>query len=375
MGRKAHELQLDVRPDFELGLGVLRSADLFCGCGGLSLGLALACREFDLALEVQLAVDAEPDAVAVFARNFPKASPSVSDVTSLFNGMSRTRMTAAERAVVEATGPVDVLLGGPPCQGNSNLNNRTRRNDPKNALYARMARAAEVLRPKIVLIENVPSVVLDRASVVDSTAADLRSAGYVVAATVVSLLPLGVAQRRRRHVMLAVEPGTGVDPDEVLRAVAALHSDRDLRWAIADLQVDSASLFDSPSRATAVNQARMAWLHAHDEYDLPNGLRPVCHQDDHSYKAMYGRLRWDEPAQTLTSGFGSMGQGRYVHPSEQRTLTPHEAARIQGFPDYFCFDDVRRRGALATMIGNAVPPQLTQAVFRCVFAAWAPPAE
>jgi DNA (cytosine-5)-methyltransferase 1 len=375
MGRKAHELQLDVRPDFELGSRVLRSVDLFCGCGGLSLGLALACREFDLALDVQLAVDAEPDAVAVFARNFPKASPSVSDVTSLFNGMSRARMTAAERAIVEATGPVDVLLGGPPCQGNSNLNNRTRRNDPKNALYARMARAAEVLRPKIVLIENVPSVVLDRASVVDSTAADLRLAGYTVAATVVSLLPLGVAQRRRRHVMLAVEPGIGVDPEAVLRAVARLQRDRDLRWAMGDLRVDSASLFDSPSRATAVSQARMAWLHAHDEYDLPNRLRPVCHQDDHSYKAMYGRLRWDEPAQTLTSGFGSMGQGRYVHPAEQRTLTPHEAARIQGFPDYFCFDDVRRRGALATMIGNAVPPQLTQAVFRCVLEAWVPPAE
>jgi DNA (cytosine-5)-methyltransferase 1 len=70
---------------------------------------------------------------------------------------------------------------------------------------------------------------------------------------------------------------------------------------------------------------------------------------------MYGRLHWDRPAQTVTTGFGSMGQGRYVHPSRRRTITPHEAARLQTFPDWFDFGQ-SSRGQLADMIGNAVPP-------------------
>ena len=72
-----------------------------------------------------------------------------------------------------------------------------------------------------------------------------------------------------------------------------------------------------------------------------------------------GCLTWGQPAQTITSGFGSMGQGRYGHPSQARTLTPHEAARIQGFPDYIRFDAALTRTQLSVIIGNAVPPALT----------------
>jgi DNA (cytosine-5)-methyltransferase 1 len=74
---------------------------------------------------------------------------------------------------------------------------------------------------------------------------------------------------------------------------------------------------------------------------------------------MYGRLRWDEPAQTVTSGYGSIGQGRYGHPSEPRTLTPQEAARLQLLPDFFDFTVVQRRKDWATMIGNAAPMKLS----------------
>ena len=102
----------------------------------------------------------------------------------------------------------------------------------------------------------------------------------------------------------------------------------------------------------------MKWLLENDAYDLPNRLRPPCHQGDHSYVSMYGRLKWGEPAQTITSGFGSLGQGRFMHPSIPRTLTPHEAARLQGFPDYFTFDSAVNRTQLAIIIGNAVPPLL-----------------
>jgi DNA (cytosine-5)-methyltransferase 1 len=103
---------------------------------------------------------------------------------------------------------------------------------------------------------------------------------------------------------------------------------------------------------------------------LPNKLRPPCHRNkpDHRYKSMYGRLRWDQPAQTITTGFGSPGQGRYLHPDLPRTLTPHEAARVQFFPDWFDFGKAPSRSALAHCIGNAVPPKLGFAAARYLLA-------
>jgi DNA (cytosine-5)-methyltransferase 1 len=94
-------------------------------------------------------------------------------------------------------------------------------------------------------------------------------------------------------------------------------------------------------------------------FELPNRLRPICHQNgQHSYASVYGRLLWNQPAQTITSGYGSMGQGRYVHPLGRRTLTPHEAARLQLFPDWYDFGPGPRT-KWATAIGNAVPFKLS----------------
>src|SRR4029453_9475753 len=101
-------------------------------------------------------------------------------------------------------GDVDILLGGPPCQGHSDLNNHTRRRDPKNALYSRMARAAEVLHPKAVIIENVTPVRWDQGGVVEQASQSLTSAGYKVGGRVLDLRRLGVPQRRKRFVLVAV---------------------------------------------------------------------------------------------------------------------------------------------------------------------------
>lgn len=358
-----NELRAVTRPDFETGEHALTVVDLFAGCGGLTLGAAVAARALGLALDVRLAVDMEAAATAVYGANFPKARVETASVDDFFDGPLGEGFTDLEAATAEAVGTLSLLMGGPPCQGHSNLNNHTRRDDPKNALYARMARAAEVLRPAAVMIENVPSVRHDIGDVVGTTRAYLNRAGYTVADATLPLHPLGVAQLRKRHVMLAVAEG-GADPGAVLNALAARQPEpaRDLRWAIGDL-VDAQPVgYDVPPRASAENARRMQFLLDRGEYDLPNSERPKCHQGEHSYKSMYGRLRWDRPAQTVTSGFGSIGQGRYMHPERARALTPHEAARVQGFPDYFTFDGVLRRADLATMIGNAVPPVLAREI-------------
>jgi DNA (cytosine-5)-methyltransferase 1 len=126
---------------------------------------------------------------------------------------------------------------------------------------------------------------------------------------------------------------------------------------IIDNYENSSEIFDTPS--ITKHKERIDYLFDHNIYDLPDSLRPDCHKKKkHTYPTSYGRLKWDEASTTITRGFSTMGQGRFVHPLRKRTLTPHEAARIQGFPDYFKFDTTQKRGELHLMIANAVPPKI-----------------
>lgn len=362
-----HLLQEQTRPDFEEGDVTIKAVDLFGGCGGLSLGVAQACRDLEAALDIRLAADFDADALAVFASNFPKATVVLEDLDKCLNGQTREPLTPEECRLLNGVGTVQILVAGPPCQGHSDLNNHTRRDDPKNRLYLKVARAAEILAPRVVLIENVPSVRHDKNQAMQKTSELLWALGYSVADLVVRLDSLGIPQRRKRHVLLAVHESLGLDPASVLTSVAECQGEEhNLRWAIGDLaDIANGVGFDRAPSASATNRARMRWLLEHGEYDLPNSERPLCHQNDsHTYRSMYGRLNWEKPAQTITSGFGSIGQGRYMHPDQMRALTPHEAARIQGFPDYFRFVPLPSRASLATMIANAVPPELGRRIVR-----------
>lgn len=361
------------RPEFETGPNPLRVVDLFCGCGGMTLGVAEAAYRHGRSTEVSLALDADHDAATVYKHNFPKADVREATVESLLDGeLGSDKLTRRERELRDQVPSTDVLVGGPPCQGHSDLNNHTRRDDPRNALYARMARAAEVLRPSAVIVENVPGALRDSERVVEVTESALTAVGYAVAHKVIRLVDIGVPQTRRRHVLLAIADGP--DPTSILDGLTTVDrvtEPRTVRWAIQDLE-DRKGVnadFDRPSRVTEVNRRRIEWLFDNQAHDLPNDHRPKCHRlGDHSYLSMYGRLRWDEPAQTVTTGFGSMGQGRFVHPSRRRTLTPHEAARLQFLPDFLDFTVVPRRTAWARMIGNAVPVPLTLGITSALLA-------
>jgi DNA (cytosine-5)-methyltransferase 1 len=191
----------------------------------------------------------------------------------------------------------------------------------------------------------------------------LKSLGYEVAEKRLDLRRLGVPQRRVRHVVVATK-GQKFDWDRV-----GVLPNRNVSWAIDDL-LDRPPIctVDTASRASDKNRERIDWLFDEEQFDLPNDRRPKCHQDgNHSYVSMYGRLWWDRPAQTITSGFGSMGQGRFVHPLRRRTLTPREAARLQCLPDFVDFDSMPlTRSALATMIGNVAPPLLAARVVEAL---------
>lgn len=356
-------LRRRTRPNFEAGANPIRIVDLFSGCGGLSLGLAESARRAGYGTDVVLAIDFDEEASDVFKENFPRANVKCEDIAALLDRDLSSRPSRKEAALRDEVGSCDVLLAGAPCQGHSDLNNHTRRNDPRNALYLRSVRAVEILKPTFVILENVPAVRHDKGRAIPITRRRLTELGYRVVDDVLNLADLGVPQARRRHFLLACSSDLR-NPAEILtpRPSCAEHLPRTLRWAIADLRsARGTSEFDSPSKTSEENRERMKWVFDNGAFDLPNQLRPKCHRGNHSYRSMYGRLRWDEPAQTITTGFGSMGQGRYVHPSQRRTLTPHEAARIQSFPDFFGFGPPSR-GAWARMIGNAVPPLVTVAL-------------
>lgn len=339
----------------------LSVVDLFSGCGGLSIGAHEAARAVGRHARHVLAVDNNEAALSVFGSNFPEAELHNAGIETLLNGEVGAPLSARERRFSERLAGLDLALGGPPCQGNSDLNNHTRRADPRNELYLRMARFAEVVRPRMMVIENVPGVAHARSSVVPRTQKALEQLGYSVDTGLITATTVGAAQQRRRHVLLAT-----LDP-EVKPSVAGVSElfgrpARSVWDAIRDLGVIEDDLFNSPARHHRVNAERIAYLFEHNLYELPNEQRPDCHRlKPHSYTSVYGRMHPNEPAPTITSGFGSTGQGRFVHPYEPRTLTPHEAARVQGFPDWFSFEAAPGRRALQEMIGNAVPSQLAYA--------------
>lgn len=338
---------------------IVRVADIFAGCGGLSLGAREACRALGKRFLSVMALDKDQSCINVYKRNFRCKYAYSRNISEILDGDVGSKPTASERHFLKGLGCVNILLAGPPCQGNSDLNNHTRREDPRNALYERVARFVELVNPEHVLIENVPAAVHGKERAVQRSIEALRRLGYSVDSAVVDLSTIGVPQIRRRHVVMASKSKELKIADVIEHSrVDYAHS---VRWAINDLRRERPNgIFTRPSRHTAQNMSRIRFLQKNGFLELPDRLRPPCHRNGgHSYKSMYGRLVFDEPAQTITSGFGSPGQGRFVHPVQMKTLTPHEAARLQFFPDFFDFSTVKKRAPLAAMIGNAAPMKLS----------------
>ena len=343
----------------------LSVVDLFCGCGGLTLGAWEGARAYQRKLCIRLAVDTSLEALSVYRANFGinRQIARQIDVASLLPGDPGDSPTRSEKVIQNKVGELDLIIAGPPCQGHSDLNNITRRSDPRNRLYLKVVRAVELFQPRVVLIENVPTVIHDKTDVIKESRKFFREFDYNVSAMTVDASKIGLPQRRRRHFLVAVRDGV-FDFEKCLSQ--CVYNQTVLSDYLAGLENEpntTAGIFYKPTAMTEANRKRVAYLFKNNVYNLPDELRPPCHREKpHSYPSMYGRLRWDEPAPTITSGFGSMGQGRFVHPRCPRMLTPHEAARLQGFPDFFDFSSVKKLTALRKMIGNAVPPRITAVV-------------
>lgn len=356
----------------------IRSVDAFCGCGGLTLGATQAAIATGRRLESVAAIDVDDDGLALHKANFGTKHILHINASSLVDwhvsGEGASSRFAYEPEIldprlVDEVGKIDLFLAGPPCQGHSNLNNKTRREDPRNLLYVTAVALGVGLRARAIVLENVPEVVSDKSDVVTTAKALLRAAGYEwIDSGVLAADHLGGAQTRKRYFLIATKVGAGSDALTIKGVAKGLkHSARSLEWAIGDLLGDVSDatkmgIMDTVPVLSAENLTRIDHLFNHDLYDLPDAVRPDCHKNGHTYPSVYGRLWWDKPAQTITTGFLTPGRGRYIHPICRRVLSPHEAARIQSFPDTYKFvvDEAEppSRTGLQKWIGDAVPPLL-----------------
>lgn len=355
----------------------IRSVDAFCGCGGLTLGAMQAAIAMGRRLESVAAIDVDDAGLEVHKANFDTKHILHSNASSLVDwhvsGEGKRAKFAYEPEIIDPTlaqevGKIDLFLAGPPCQGHSNLNNRTRREDPRNILYITAVALGVALRARAIVMENVPDVVNDKSDVVTTARALLASSGYKwIDSGVLATDHLGGAQTRKRYFLVATLDGAPEAPDIKQIALSLKQPPQPLSWAISDLlntvnDGPKAGIMDTVPAMSAENAIRIKHLFDNDLHILPDEVRPDSHKNGNTYPSVYGRLWWDKPAGTVTTGFLTPGRGRHIHPLNPRVITPREAARIQSFPDTFNFvvnpDVPPSRAALQKWIGDAVPPLL-----------------
>lgn len=320
--------------------------DLFCGCGGLTLGLKQA------RFRVVGAVDNDPLAVKTYRLNHRSTYVWERDIR---------RLTVAEvrRRLDLRAGELDLLAGCPPCQGFSSIRTRNGGNtvvDERNDLVFEFARFARGLRPRAIMLENVPGLATDPR--LGELCDQLVALGYRPAQRVRDAADFLVPQRRRRLILLAgYRSDLSFAPKQTER--------RTVRSALSELPRSGASgdeLHDLPElRSERIRELiRRVPADGGSRAELGADSQLQCHRDFAGFHDVYGRMVWDGVAPTITSGCINPSKGRFLHPSEDRAITLREAALLQGFPPDYRFSLDRGKYAAAAMIGNALPPEFVR---------------
>lgn len=326
--------------------------ELFAGCGGMALGFKRA------GFRTALCVEWDAAACATIRKNITE------------------RVAQCAIQEIESFPRADVVAGGPPCQGFSNLGERVP-NDPRNQLWRQFVRAVIDAMPKAFVLENVPPIL--RSAEYRELTGLLAAVGYRIEGRVLNSADYGVPQARKRAIVIGVlgdEPSfpepTHVDP----KKRSLLWDDRKpwvtVRDAIGDLSLDpSEENWHIGRNPTAKSLERYRHIPpGGNRWNLPERLMPECwKRKTEGGTDLFGRLWWDRPSVTIRCEFYKPEKGRYLHPEANRPLTHREAARLQGFPDDFVFTG--KRIEVGMQIGNAVPPTLAEAIARhlraCLF--------
>lgn len=334
--------------------GKLTALSLFSGCGGFSLGFSAA--GFDIKGFLEL----EAPLRAIYKENFPNSTEIGSDITLITD-----EALSAHR---QAIGEVEVIVGGPPCQGFS-LSGKRMVDDPRNQLFRHYLRFVDAFRPKIAILENVRLLTSMRNPegrlVSDDICKEFKRHGYTVEFFEINAKNFGVPQHRERVIFFAVREDLKVRPSVPTPKYGIggdLFSDSEPCRTFADACSDldyiesGGKSNDCLHEAVAHPEHVIDWL-----WNVPEGVSAHENEDPamrppSGYNTTYKRQVWNEPGATVQTTFGMISGCRNVHPIATRSLTVREAARLQSFPDNYKFTGTL--GAIRTGIGNAVPPLL-----------------
>lgn len=351
------------------------AVELFAGAGGLSIGLERA------GIHVVIANEIMPDFAATLAANHPDTNVINGDVHKI-----------DFRAELEKLGlkSVDVLSGGPPCQGFSTIGSKNRQ-DPRNSLFYEYLRAVAETNPKYTIFENVSGFKrMYGGFAYETLVRELDELGYGAKCRILNAADYGAPQMRRRTIVLGWRKGLPeVDfPAPTNGSKDGLRPYLTLMEAIGDLPQIGAGECSGQYATPPQNEYQRRMRGGQEELlehnaanygermreilrtipeggsikDLPVRLRPKS-----AYGNTYARLLPNEPSPTITRNFGTPSSSRCVHPHQPRALSTREGARLQGFPDNYRF--VGGKQSKNLQIGNAVPPILGEAIAMSIVSA------
>lgn len=345
--------------------GALKGIALFSGCGGMTLGFEAA--GFKLVGHVEIAESANK----IYAENFPQSKLLGTDICEITDEDLKSWK--------EEYGNIDIIVGGPPCQGFS-LAGKRNPEDERNKLYKQYVRIVSIIRPKVFVMENVALMtsMTDTSGelFIDKIEKEFAEQGYSIKKKIVNAYEYGVPQSRERVILVGIrddlkkefkfsEPRYTIESaDEQLslwenEKKHAL-SFRDATGDLASLENGQQSEDDPLHWAITHPEHVIKWLkdvpegHSAHENENPE-LRPPS-----GFNTTYKRNIWNEPCSTISTNFSMISGCRNVHPQNTRSLTIREATRAQSFPDEFVF--VGNWGDIRKAIGNAVPPILAREI-------------
>lgn len=340
--------------------------DLFAGVGGLSLGFE------QCGYEVILANEYDGSIAEAYRANHKNTKMIVGDIVELNR----------DEVFSPFTGKVDVIIGGPPCQGFSQKGQRKSINDDRNFLFKYFVSVVELVKPKYFVMENVPNLLTAEKGYFKKEIYDLfESLGYSLSSGVLNAADYGVPQNRRRAIIIGK---LGSNPVELPKA----DSEKTTIWdAISDLaylesgegeekqayQIDPESNYQKQLRKNSeLVHNHIATNHSAVALErlkmIPqNGGRdslPEEHLTKSIYSGTWTRMRKNEQSVTITTRFDTPSSGKFTHPFLNRAITVREAARIQSFPDNFIF--VGPKTSQMKQVGNAVPPKLANSIAKTI---------
>lgn len=337
--------------------------DLFCGGGGLTVGLKKA------GFKVAAAVEIDCAAASTYQSNNPEVKLFRQDIRYV---------TGEDLRQLSPSGEIDLLTGCPPCQGFTSLTAKYHRDDPRNELINEFVRLIEEVKPKAIMMENVPGLAQRGKHLFEPAVTKLHDLGYKIQYQVLQVADYGVPQFRKRLVLMG---GLGfsipLPPPTHSESGAELPKWRTVSDAISDFPspIDflsakvkgliSLSNWHIVRNLSPQNIQRLrAAIPGKGWTSIPEELRPACHRGTYSgFSNVYGRMEWGKVSPTITGGCTTLSRGRYGHPTEERTISVREAATLQTFPrDYII--DTNSMDKACNIIGNALPCEFAYKLSR-----------